>query len=50
MAQCRFGQRNKLIDAVFEDRLDQLVLRGEPPVYSPNPQACMVGYVVEVGL
>jgi hypothetical protein len=50
MVQRRFSLRSKLIDAVFEDRLDQFLLGGKPPVYSPDAQACVVGYVVERGL
>ena len=50
MLQSSFRQADDLVDAVFEDRVEQLLLRGEPPVHRSDADVGVMRHIVEGGL
>lgn len=47
MLQSYFRKSDQLIDAVFEDRVEQFFLGGESPVHRAHPDVGVTRHVVE---
>jgi hypothetical protein len=47
LLQGRFREGDNLVDTVFENRVEQFLFGGEPPVHRAHPDVGVVGDVIE---